>query len=60
MLFFVHGNIFFFVMFFVVLYVIAVSKICDVLLPLRMTSYSEESFAPCISLGVPEFLLEFP
>ena len=37
---FVHGNILFFVMFFVVLYVTAVPKICDVLLLLRMmTSY---------------------
>ena len=45
-------------MFFVVLYVTAVPKICDILLPLRMTSpTSEESPAPHIALGVPELEL---
>jgi len=57
-LFFVHGNILFFVMFFVVLYMTAVHKICDVLLPLCMTSYLHLRKIPRIPLGVLE--LEFP
>jgi len=61
MLFFVCGNILFFVIFLVVLYVTTVPKIYDILLLLRMTSRlstSKESLELRIPFGVLE--LELP